>query len=161
MRLDAFDFALPPDLIAQHPLAARDASRMLALDRQTGAFFDRRFLEFPDSLHGDELLVLNNVRVLPARLFGRRAGIHSQSPSRETAAEHLTGAVEIFLTRRLDTDTWQALVRPGRKIQVGERIIFGDGELEAEILSRGELGERTVRFRVSGEQSIEEHLERL
>jgi S-adenosylmethionine:tRNA ribosyltransferase-isomerase len=161
MRLDAFDFALPSELIAQRPLDTRDASRMLSLDRQTGAYTDRLFSQLPALLRGDELLVLNNVRVLPARLFGHRAGIHSQQPSRKTAAEHLTGTVEIFLTRQLDTNTWEALVRPGRKIQIGENIIFGSGELQGEILSRGELGQRTVRFHSSDHQSIDTHLERL
>src|SRR5579862_4383788 len=161
MRPDSFDFALPADLVAQRPLATRDASRMLSLNRQTGAYSDRLFSDLAALLRGDELLVLNNVRVLPARLFGHRAGVHSQQPSRKTSREHLTGTVEIFLTRQLDQNTWEALVRPGRKIHVGEKIIFGNGELQAEILSRGELGQRAIRFHAADDQPLETHFERL
>src|SRR5262249_18882017 len=149
-----FDYALPEDLIAQSPLRLRDASRMLQLERQSGQWRDRNFTEFAELLRGDELLVFNNAKVIPARLFGRRAGVHSQMPSRATVREHLSGEVEVFLTRQIDTDTWETLVRPGRKLPVGERVLFGGGELEAEILSRGELGARTVRFfSKSGEPS--------
>src|SRR5258708_24450930 len=93
----------------------------------------------------------------PARLFGRRAGVHSQPPSRATRSEHLTGKVEIFLTREIDSETWEALVRPGRKMQVGERVLFGEWELEAEVLSPGELGLRTLRFISHSEASISRH----
>src|SRR5216683_8242564 len=146
MRLDELDYRLPREQIAQRPLDRREASRLLSLDRSSGLFEDRLFTEFPRLLRGDELLVFNNARVIPARLFGRRAGVHSQPPSRATKAEHLTGRIEILLTREVDSQTWEALVRPGRKMQVGERILFGEGELEAEVLSRGELGLRTLRF---------------
>jgi S-adenosylmethionine:tRNA ribosyltransferase-isomerase len=104
---------------------------------------------------------LNNARVLPARLFGKRAGVHAQSPSRKTAREHLTGTVEVFLTRKVEFETWEALVRPGRKMAVGERVLFGGGELEAEILARGELGLRTICFRSHNDQSVEGNIERL
>src|SRR6266404_2900974 len=116
------------------------------MDRSSGLFETKVFVEFHTLLRGAKLLVLNNARVIPARLFGRRAGLHSQPPSRATRSEHLTGSVEIFLTRELDSETWEALVRPGRKMQVGERVLFGEGELEAEVLSRGQLGMRTLRF---------------
>jgi S-adenosylmethionine:tRNA ribosyltransferase-isomerase len=161
MRVDAFNYELPIDRIAQHPAALREASRMLLLDRQSGAWEDCMFAELPELLRGDELVVLNNARVLPARLLGKRAGVHAQSPSRKTAREHLTGTVEVFLTRKGELETWEALVRPGRKVAVGERVLFGGGELEAEILSRGELGLRTVRFRSHNDQSVEENIERL
>jgi S-adenosylmethionine:tRNA ribosyltransferase-isomerase len=101
------------------------------------------------------------VRVLPARLFGRRVGTHSQAPSRKTEREHLTGTVEVFLTRQVEGDVWQALVKPGRKMQVGERVLFGDGELACEILSRGELGERTVRFQSNDEKGVAAQIEKL
>src|SRR6266478_8384649 len=146
MRLDELDYRLPRELIAQRPLDRREASRLLSLNRSSGIFEDRLFTEFPSTLRGDELLVLNNARVIPARLFGKRAGVHSQPPSRATKSEHLTGKVEIFLTREIDSETWETLVRPGRKMQVGERILFGEGELEAEVLSRGQLGLRTLHF---------------
>src|SRR5881396_491797 len=146
MRLDELDYRLPREQIAQRPLEQREASRLLLLDRSSGVFKDQLFTEFPSLLRGDELLVINNARVIPARLFGKRAGVHSQPPSRATRSEHLTGKVEIFLTRQLDPQTWEALVRPGRKMRVGERILFGAGELEAEVLGRGELGLRTLRL---------------
>ena len=161
MRLDELDYKLPQDRIAQRPLDRRDDSRMLLLDRFNGRFEDRLFTEFPDLLRGDELLVLNNARVVPARLFGRRAGVHAQPPSRSTRGEHLSGKAEVFLTRQLDSETWEALVRPGQKMKVGERVFFGDGELEGEILTRGELGLRTVRFVTHDGRSISEQLERL
>ena len=161
MRLDEFDYNLPQSQIAQRPLEHRDASRLLLLSRSTGSYEDHQFAELANLLHGNELVVLNNARVIPARLFGRRAGVHSQPPSRATRREHLSGKVEVFLTRHLEPETWEALVRPGRKMQTGERILFGDGELEAEILSRGELGLRTVRFASRDARSVAEHLERL
>jgi S-adenosylmethionine:tRNA ribosyltransferase-isomerase len=161
MRVDAFGYQLPNELIAQRPATQRDASRMLLLDRRSGAWEDRAFAELPKLLSGDELVLLNNARVLPARLFGKRTGVHSQSPSRKTAREHLTGTVEVFLTRRIELEIWEALVRPGRKMAVGERVLFGEGELEGEILARGELGLRTVRFCSHNGQSVEENIERL
>ena len=82
-------------------------------------------------------------------------------PSRTTRQEHLTGKVEVFLTRQVDSQTWEALVRPGRKMQTGERVLFGEGELEAEVISRGELGLRTLRFVSRDTCGVSEHLERL
>jgi S-adenosylmethionine:tRNA ribosyltransferase-isomerase len=161
MRLEDLDYLLPREQIAQRPLDRREASRMLVLDRSSGVFEDRQFTEFPTLLGGDELLVFNNARVIPARLFGRRAGVHSEHPSAATKSQHLTGKVEIFLTRQMDSGTWEALVRPGRKMPVGERVLFGDGELEAEVLSRGQLGLRTVRFVSHNQASISQHFERL
>src|SRR6202045_86979 len=130
MRLDELDYVLPQAQIAQRPLQRRDSSRLLAMDRATGKVADRMFAELPTLLRGDELVVLNNARVIPARLFGRRAGVHSSPPSQATRLEHLTGRVEVFLTRQIDSCTWQALVRPGRKMQIGERVVFGEGEVE-------------------------------
>ena len=161
MRLDDLDYHLPPDLIAQRPLERRDASRLLVVDRATGRLEDAQFSRFPNFLTGNELIIFNNARVIPARLLGKRAGIHAQKPSRKTVREHLTGNVEVFLTRKLEGEVWEALVRPGKKMQVGERVQFGQGELEAEILSRGELGIRTVRFTSRNTLSAEENLEAL
>jgi S-adenosylmethionine:tRNA ribosyltransferase-isomerase len=154
MNLDELNFDLPPERIAQHPLASRDASRMLLLDKNTGAWDDRHFREFPDLLRGDELIILNNARVLPARLFGRRVGIHAEPPGIHNPArhEHLRTPIEVLLVRQLAPDTWETLVRPGRKIAVGERIIFGErpdggeAELEAITESRGDYGLRVLRF---------------
>ncbi len=161
MRLDELDYHLPKAQIAQRPLDRREASRLLLVDRATGRFEDHRFLEFCELLQGNELLVLNNARVIPARLFGRRTGIHSQPPSRASRSEHLSGGVEVFLTRQLASDTWEALVRPGRKMHTGERVLFGHGELECEVLARGELGLRTLRFVSHSQHAIGEHFERL
>jgi S-adenosylmethionine:tRNA ribosyltransferase-isomerase len=161
VRTEEFDYHLPREQIAQCPLPARDASRLLLLDRGRQEWADRQFLELPELLEGGELLVFNNARVIPARLFGRRAGIHSEPPSKASAREHLTGTVEVFLSKRMAADTWEALVRPGRKLPVGERVIFGRGELTAEIVGRGELGLRTVRFLSHDQNSPAEHIDRL
>ena len=161
VKIAEFDYHLPQAQIAQRPLPEREASRMLLLDRTSGAVSDSSFARLPELLRGDELLVFNNARVIPARLFGKRAGLHSQPPSHSTAREHLSGSVEVFLTRELQHDVWEALVRPGRKLPVGERIIFGAGQLEAEILSRGELGIRTLRFLSRDGDPAQKHLERL
>jgi S-adenosylmethionine:tRNA ribosyltransferase-isomerase len=161
MRLDELDYALPPELIAQRPLPQRDSSRLLMVGRQSGGLEDRSFSDLPDLLRGDELLVLNNARVIPARLFGHRAGVHSQPPSNATRKEHLTGVVEVLLTKQVQPGIWEALVHPGRKLPVGERILFAEGVLEAEILTRGELGLRTLRFESHTSESVDELLDRL
>lgn len=161
MRLEELDYHLPQEQIAQRPLDQREGSRLLLLDRSSGVFTDRLFVEFPHLLQRNELLVLNNARVIPARLFGRRAGVHSQRPSRASRSEHLSGKVEVLLTRQLDFRTWEALVRPGRKMQTGERVLFGGGELEAEILARGEFGLRTLRFVSCDQLTIAQQFERL
>ncbi len=149
MNVSDFDYELPAAQIAQRPLAERDASRLLLLRRGSGTWSDRQFRDFPDLLCGDELVVVNNARVLPARLFGRRAGIHAQELGAHNPArgEFLQTQIEVLLVRQLDADRWETLVRPGRKVPVGERIVFGDdGELEALVEERGEFGLRTLRF---------------
>jgi S-adenosylmethionine:tRNA ribosyltransferase-isomerase len=144
-----FDYHLPDDLIAQEALPDRAASRMLVVHRGEGRWEDRVFRDLPSYLGPGDCLVLNDSRVFPARLFGRRAGTRSlpigkNNPKRR---EHLSGEVEVFLLRAVSPDgrDWEALVRPGRKMRVGERIRFEQG-LEGEIVARGEFGERTVRF---------------
>jgi S-adenosylmethionine:tRNA ribosyltransferase-isomerase len=154
MLVSDFHFDLPPDRVAQEPLPDRAASRMLHLDRHTGQWLDRTFRYFPSLLKKDDLLVLNNTRVFPARLFGRREGIKSQpvSAANPAARDFLQGRIEVLLTRQLSTDPndWECLVRPGRKIGVGEHVLFGDDpkhpKLQAEVLSRGAFGERNLRF---------------
>jgi S-adenosylmethionine:tRNA ribosyltransferase-isomerase len=148
MNLDDFDYELPAESIAQRPLAERDASRMLLLSRATGAWEDRRFRELPTLLQGDELVVLNDTRVLPARLFGHRAGLRSEPPGANSPvrSEFLTSPIEVLLVRQIRQDTWETLVRPGRKIPVGERIVFGEGELEARVEARADYGLRVLRF---------------
>ncbi len=194
MLVSDFDFPLPPELIAQHPPAERAASRMLHM--RGNSLRDTVFSEFPALLRPTDLLVLNDTRVLPARLFGHRSGSRAQrlSPANPASRGFLQGRVEVLLTRRLagEEQLWQALVRPGRKIMPGERIYFGGSDapeqgqlphigqqranmghptgnaaglaadgyaatdaapaagagplLEAEVLARGEFGERTLRF---------------
>jgi S-adenosylmethionine:tRNA ribosyltransferase-isomerase len=161
MRLDELDYALPASQIAQRPLQVRDSSRLLKMERATGNLSDRMFADLPGLLRGDELIVLNNARVIPARLFGRRLGVFSDRPSRATQHEHLTGTVEVFLARQVGADIWEALVRPGRKMKTGERIIFGEGELEAEITSRGDFGLRTVQFSSHTAEGVSTLIERL
>jgi len=136
--LSDFDYHLPEDLIAQEPLADRAASRMLVVDRKTGIWQDRTFRDLPSFLHPNDCLVLNDSRVFPSRLYGHREG-------------H-TGKVEVFLTQQESPDAlrWTALVRPGRKMRSGERIVISD-ELTVEILGRGEFGERTVRLSPKGD----------
>jgi S-adenosylmethionine:tRNA ribosyltransferase-isomerase len=159
MRLSEFNFDLPPERIAQRPLTQRDASRMLVLDRVTESWEDSLFATFPDRLRGDELIVVNDVRVIPARLFGRRVGIRAEKPGRKLQAsgEFLSSEIEVLLTRQLSAMEWEALVRPGRKIRVGERVEFGGGELSAEVLDRGEFGMRRIRLTAKGDlnQAIE------
>jgi S-adenosylmethionine:tRNA ribosyltransferase-isomerase len=146
-----FLYHLPEELIAQEPLADRAASRMLHLDASSGRFEDRRFREFPELLRPSDLLVFNNTRVFPARLYGRRGGLKAQPVSQRNPAarEFLHGRIEVLLTRQLraEPNEWECLVRPGRKIGVGERLFFGEhDELQAEVTGRGEFGERRIRF---------------
>jgi len=162
LDLTKFDYELPESSIAQEPLRDRAASRMLVLDRGPQRWEDRMFRDFPEFLGHGDCLVLNDSKVFPCRLFGRRAGVHSlpvgkHNPKRR---ENLSGRVEVFLLRPLSEDalTWDALVRPGRKMRTGERVIFDQG-VEAEILSRGEFGERALRFFTN--EPIYELLERM
>jgi len=151
-----FDYHLPDELIAKVPLADRAAARMLHVERGRGRLRDTTFRELPDLLRPDDLLVINNTRVLPARLFGHRSGTRAQhvSPANPAAGEFLRGKVEALLTRELsgEPNIWEALVHPGRKMGIGERIYFGgeaseeSHDLAAEIIARGEFGERQLRF---------------
>ena len=144
------DYELPGELIAQEPLPQRGSSRMLLLDRTSGAFKDGRFEDLPELLRGDELIIVNNARVLPARLFAYRAGVHAQSPGREAGrAGFLRSRIEVLLLRRVEGDLWEALVRPGRKIRVGERLTFEAPpgvDLGAEVTGLGPLGLRQLCF---------------
>jgi S-adenosylmethionine:tRNA ribosyltransferase-isomerase len=146
-----FHYDLPPGLIAQDPLADRAGSRMLHLTRASGKWRDRTFREFPDLLRPGDVLVVNNTRVFPARLYGHRSGERAQplSPHNPASREFLRGRVEVLLTRQVSADPneWECLVRPGRKIGIGEKIFFGNPvQLEAEVIERGSFGERRIRF---------------
>jgi S-adenosylmethionine:tRNA ribosyltransferase-isomerase len=159
-----FHYHLPEELIAQEPLAERAASRMLRLVRSNdglsgrllgGRLEDRRFRDFPDLLRPDDLVVFNNTRVFPARLYGRRGGLKAQPVSEKNPAarEFLHGRIEVLLTRQVsrEPNEWECLVRPGRKIEVGERLFVGEhDELQAEVIGRGEFGERRIRFDAAG-----------
>ncbi len=149
MDLEEYDYRLPEELIAQEPPADRPGARMLVLHRSEGRWEDRMFREFPAFLRSGDCLVLNDSRVFPARLFGHRAGLHAMPIGKNNSKrnEYLSGEVEVLLLKAVSADgrDWDALVRPGRKMQVGERILFPDG-LAAEIVARGEFGERTIRF---------------
>jgi S-adenosylmethionine:tRNA ribosyltransferase-isomerase len=140
MLVSDFDFHLPEEQIAQEPLADRAGSRMLTLDRSSGVWADRWFRDLPSLLRSGDLLVLNDSRVIPARLFAHRSGLHTQ------ANHATTGRVQVLLAEQLSEWEWKALVRPGRKVLTGEGLDFGDGQLRAEIIAHGEFGERTLRF---------------
>src|SRR5208337_1148200 len=151
MLVSDFHYGLPEELIAQEPLADRAGSRLLRLEAGTGRFEDRQFREFPGLLRPDDLLVLNNTRVFPARLYGRRGGLRAQAVSQRNPAarDFLQGRIEVLLTRQLreEPNAWECLVRPGRKIGVGEHLFFGEqDELPAEVIGRGGFGERRIRF---------------
>src|ERR1700682_1924389 len=148
MRLAEFSYQLPPESIAQRPLAQRDASRMLILEREKNTWDDAMFRSLPERLRGDELSLVNNARVIPARLLGRRAGVRAERPGRNSRVvrEFLSSEIEVLLTRQVSLEEWEALVRPGRKMQLGERVEFGEGALSAEVIGRGEYGVRQVRL---------------
>ena len=157
MLVSDFHYDLPPELIAQHPPATRGASRMLTLSRPTGAFADHLFTDLPQLLSPGDLLVLNNSRVLPARLYATRAGLHTQHNSPQPS-----GLIEVLLTEHLASpeghNDWRALVRPAKKVQPGETLHFFETALSgpsaldlvpllsATVLSVGDFGERTLRF---------------
>jgi S-adenosylmethionine:tRNA ribosyltransferase-isomerase len=154
MNLSDFDYHLPEERIAQRPLEDRAASRMLVLYRQEQRWEDRAFCELPSFLGPGDCLVLNDSKVFRSRLYGHRAGVRAlpvgkKNPARQT---NLTGTVEVFLLRPAAEDPriWQALVHPGKKMHIGERVRF-EGGLEAEIVGRGAFGERTLRFDYEGD----------
>ena len=135
MKTSDFYFDLPPELIAQTPLEQRDASRLLALDKTTGETHHLHFYDLPSLLRPGDCLVLNDSRVLPARLIGKRAG---------------GGACEVLLLIDRGDKVWECLVRPGKKLRTGAKVTFGDGELAAEIVGEGADGNRLVRFDYEG-----------
>jgi len=135
MHISDFDYDLPADLIAQTPLEQRDASRMLMLDRERHEWTDSYFSQFTRHLRPNDVVVVNNSRVIPARLIGRRES---------------GGQVEIFLVRELETEVWEALVRPGAKLKKGSQTVFGERKLIAEMLDEPGTELRRVRFHCEG-----------
>jgi S-adenosylmethionine:tRNA ribosyltransferase-isomerase len=150
MLVSEFDYELPEELIAQRPPEVRGTSRMMTLDHRSGVFVDRSFADLPALLQPGDLLVLNDSRVIPARLFATRAGLATQQGSPAPS-----GHVEVLLTQRLVSldghNDWAALVKPAKKVQPGETLLFaavGSAEpvLRATVLAVGEFGERMLRF---------------
>lgn len=136
MKTSDFFYDLPPELIAQTPIEQRDGSRLLTLDRETGRTEHRRFYELPELLRPGDSLILNDSRVLPARLLGQRL------PG--------GGACEVLLLIDRGENVWECLVRPGRKLRTGARLTFGDGELTAQVVGEEADGNRLVRFEYRG-----------
>ena len=132
MHISEFSYDLPDELIAQEPLEERDASRMLVLDRGKQAWIDSYFAKLPEYVREHDVVAINNTRVFPARLRGRRV------PS--------GGSVEVLLLRELKPLSWEALVRPGHRLRRGAQLEFGDGRLRAEVLNGSESGLRQLRF---------------
>ena len=136
MKTSDFYYDLPEELIAQDPLEDRTASRLLVLNRETGAIEHKIFSDVIDYLNEGDCLVINNTRVIPARLIGEKEGTG--------------GKVEVLLLKRRANDVWETLVKPGKKLRPGARVTFGDGRLKAEILEIAEEGNRLVRFYYEG-----------
>ncbi|MBZ2066267.1 tRNA preQ1(34) S-adenosylmethionine ribosyltransferase-isomerase QueA [Streptococcus sanguinis] len=136
MNTADFDFDLPEELIAQTPLEKRDASRLLVVDKETGAFSDQHFDQIIDQLQPGDALVMNNTRVLPARLYGTKP---------ETG-----GHVELLLLKNTKGDDWEVLAKPAKRLRVGAQISFGDGRLTATVVEELEHGGRIVRFGYEG-----------
>ncbi len=145
MNVSDFNFELPQELIAQDPLEDRSSSRLLVLDRKTGAVEHHTFKEIMNYVRSGDCLVLNNTKVIPARLMGVK--------------EDTGAAIEVLLLKRRDNDVWETLVKPGKKARPGAKIVFGDGCLRAEVLDVEEEGNRLIRFDYEG--IFEEVLDRL
>lgn len=136
MQVKDFDYYLPEELIAQHPTAKRDEARLMILDKATGELEHKVFKDIIDYLKPGDCLVLNDTRVLPARLIGEKEETH--------------GKIEFLLLKRTDKDTWETLVKPGKRAKIGSKFVFGNGELNAEVIGLGEEGSRIVRFQYEG-----------
>ena len=136
MKLTDFDYDLPPDRIAQVPLKNRGASRLMVIDRQTREFYHTQFSEIGEHLPDPALLVLNDTKVIPARLIGNKS---------ETG-----GKIELLLVQEKENDTWEVLVKPRRMLRIGTQLIFGDGVLKAEVLEKPDSGNCIVRFTYAG-----------
>ncbi len=136
MNVKDFDFELPEELIAQDPLEKRDNSRLMVLDKETGAVTHRVFYEIAEELKPGDCLVINDTKVIPARLYGEKEDTHAQ--------------IEVLLLKRTEKDVWETLVRPGKKAKPGTVIVFGDGKLRGEVVDIVEEGNRLIRFSYEG-----------
>ena len=144
MKVSDFYFELPEELIAQYPLEKRDSSRLMVLDKKTGEIEHRKFQDILEYLNEGDTLVLNNTRVLPARLIGEK--------------EETGGKIEFLLLKRIEGDKWECLAKPGRKAKVGTVFTFGEGKLKAIVREIGEEGNRIIEFKYDGifEQVLDE-----
>lgn len=145
MNLSDFDYDLPEELIAQDPLEKRDNSRLMILDKKTGEIEHKYFYDIKEYLRPGDCLVINNTKVIPARLYGTK--------------EDTGAAIEVLLLKRTTADVWECLVRPGKKCKIGTKITFGDGSLKAEVTDIVEDGDRLIEFSYDG--IFEEVLDRL
>jgi S-adenosylmethionine:tRNA ribosyltransferase-isomerase len=136
LKKSDFYFDLPEELIAQDPLEDRSSSKLLVVDKNTGKLEHRVFKDIIDYLNEGDCLVLNNTRVIPARLYGEREGTHGQ--------------VEVLLLKRNEGDVWETLVRPGKKCKPGQKLVFGDGKLRAEVIETVDDGNRLIKFYYDG-----------
>ncbi|MCC8044671.1 MAG: tRNA preQ1(34) S-adenosylmethionine ribosyltransferase-isomerase QueA [Clostridiales bacterium] len=149
MKTSDFKFDLPQELIAQDPLEDRASSRLLVLDKDTGAIWHRHFYQITEYLRPGDCLVLNNTKVIPARLYGHR--VLPETSCEKNADEQPQGAlIEVLLLRRRADNVWETLVRPGKKARPGTKIIFGDGMLVGEVIDIVEEGNRLIRFTYEG-----------
>lgn len=148
MRLSDFEYNLPKELIAQDPIKKRDESRLLVIDKKTGELSHHIFKDIINYINPGDTLVLNETKVIPARLIGNIVG--ASSTSAKCTSEPLGKVCEVFLVRRLSDKTWECLVRPGKKLKVGARASFGDGRLTCEIKDIVEDGNRIVEFKFDG-----------
>lgn len=151
MKLSDFEYNLPKELIAQDPILKRDESRLLVIDKKTGELSHRIFKDIINYINPGDTLVLNETKVIPARLIGNIVGAKLASPECTGELHEPLGRVcEIFLVKRISDKTWECLVRPGKKLKVGARASFGDGRLTCEIKDIVEDGNRIVEFKFDG-----------
>lgn len=144
MKVSDFDFYLPEELIAQHPLERRDSSRLMVLDRNTGDVEHKHFHDIIEYLNEGDTIVLNNTRVMPARLIGEKEGTG--------------GKIEFLLLKRIEGDKWECLAKPGKKAKIGQKFVFGSGKLNCEVIDIIEEGNRIIEFSYEGifEQVLDE-----
>lgn len=145
LQLSDFDYYLPQELIAQHPVDKRDESKLMVVDKLSGNIEHKKFKDIINYLNEGDCLVLNDTRVIPARLLGSK--------------EDTGGKIEFLLLRRININTWETLVKPGKRAKIGSRFVFGSGELRAKVIDLGQDGSRIIKFEFEG--IFEEILDKL